>query len=346
MTISPTLGISNQYDARPVMEYASIASQSLQQLGAQLQNDITTIQTNQQLRSFQQDLQGINPLDTKSPQFAVQMTQAITNNPLAAHSPVGIQAINQLGAAHQAAIQGGFLGQRLQTQEDVAGIRAGATTGAAGIRADASKYGADARLQGTEEGIDAKNAALDVTEAGKNARQASRIKSAQDLANSKIQIKDGKVWDAQGNVISDYGDTNAPVGVMSDHQKAATQLSNAQQKNILAESAFKQNPNDPSVAATYRATQQGVNDAATEFQVQDQKLKSYGPKKSGGATPSQDGSTPLSKAVPRAAAAPSTASQSSGSDKFYKYAIAHPEDPRSAAILKKLSEQGYNAGGQ
>lgn len=195
ITISPTLGISNQYNPAPMEQYAQIASQGLQQLGAQVQQDITTIQTNQQLRGLQSDLQGINPADTKSPAFGAQMTRAVLNNPLAAHSPVGMEAINQLGQAHQAALQS-------DTRMGVAGIGANARVTGAQIGADAREYGADASAGAREYGADASAGAkvygTDQTQAGQDRRQSARF----DQQNSLQAEKESAAQDLQNNAFT------------------------------------------------------------------------------------------------------------------------------------------------
>jgi len=111
MTISPTLGIT-PIDTAPIMRFGDAASQQLQQLGQQLRNDITTIQTNRQLQDFAQAL----PTDVdpnNNPDFYRQINSAASQYPLAAHSPVGMSILNQLGKAHADSMQTLLLGEKL-----------------------------------------------------------------------------------------------------------------------------------------------------------------------------------------------------------------------------------------
>jgi len=111
MTISPTLGIT-PIDTAPIMRFGEAASQQLQQFGQQLRNDLTTIQTNQQLQGFAQSLPNdVNP--NSNPDFYSQINSAASQYPLAAHSPVGMSILNQLGKAHSDAMQTLLLGEKL-----------------------------------------------------------------------------------------------------------------------------------------------------------------------------------------------------------------------------------------
>lgn len=67
----------------------------LQNLGAQVRKDVTTVMTNRQMQGLAQGLQSV---DTTSPQFGRQITGLLAQYPLAAQSPLGQAAINQLGA--------------------------------------------------------------------------------------------------------------------------------------------------------------------------------------------------------------------------------------------------------
>lgn len=103
MTISPTLGIT-PIDTAPIMQFGQAASQQLQQFGQQLRQDITTIQTNQQLRGMADALP--TDVDPKTnPDFYHQMNTAATQFPLAAHTSVGASILSRLGAAHADAMQ-------------------------------------------------------------------------------------------------------------------------------------------------------------------------------------------------------------------------------------------------
>ena len=139
MTLSPTLGISPVSTA-PISNFGAVASEQLQQLGQQLRQDITTIQSNEQLKSLGSQLSGLNPglvpqmdqdgqpLKDNSgkpilgpdPNFAAGMTQAISQNPLGAHTPAGISIISQLGAQHSAYLNSLNLQNKLSTQQAIA----------------------------------------------------------------------------------------------------------------------------------------------------------------------------------------------------------------------------------
>jgi hypothetical protein len=73
-------------------------SQLLQQLGAQVRSDLQTIQTNRQLQGFSQAAQQLN---TNSQDFPKEVVGLISQYPMAAQTPIGTAAINQLGAAHK-----------------------------------------------------------------------------------------------------------------------------------------------------------------------------------------------------------------------------------------------------
>ena len=74
-------------------------SQLLQQLGRQVREDVQTIQTSRQLSGLAQATQNVN---TNSPEFPRQVVGLISQYPMAAQTPIGAAAINQLGAAHKA----------------------------------------------------------------------------------------------------------------------------------------------------------------------------------------------------------------------------------------------------
>lgn len=70
-------------------------SDLLQQLGAQVRNDIRVVQTNRQLQGFAQEVQNVSPT---SPEFPREVVGLMSRYPLATMSPIGQAAINQLGA--------------------------------------------------------------------------------------------------------------------------------------------------------------------------------------------------------------------------------------------------------
>lgn len=100
------------------VEGMRMQSQLLQNLGAQVRQDVQTIQTNRQLSGLAQAAQNVN---TNSPDAPKQLVGLISQFPMAAQTPVGAAAINQLGAAHKLwaqeqartqnpySIQGGYL---------------------------------------------------------------------------------------------------------------------------------------------------------------------------------------------------------------------------------------------
>jgi hypothetical protein len=96
--MADTLGI-RPVDLSIDRAYTQSLVGGIQALGAQLRGDLQTIQTNKQLQSFAGQLQGINP---QSLDFAPQMVNAISSNPLAAQSQAGRSAIGMLGNAHEA----------------------------------------------------------------------------------------------------------------------------------------------------------------------------------------------------------------------------------------------------
>lgn len=93
------LGV-NPLDTGLMREAMRDQSQLLQQLGAQVRQDVQTVQTNMQLRGFSQALQSgaVNP---DSPDFGKQAIGLMSAYPMAAKSPLGMAAINQLGAQHK-----------------------------------------------------------------------------------------------------------------------------------------------------------------------------------------------------------------------------------------------------
>lgn len=119
MTVSPTLGIT-PINTAPISQFGAAASAQLQQFGAQLRDDITTIQGNEQLKNMAQQLQGANP-NSMDGSFASQMTQAISQNPLGAHTPAGISILAQLGNAHTNYVQSSLLGQKLNAYKPLPG---------------------------------------------------------------------------------------------------------------------------------------------------------------------------------------------------------------------------------
>jgi hypothetical protein len=261
MTISPTLGISNQYNPGPMEQYAAIASQGLQQLGAQVQQDITTIQTNQQLKSLANDLQGIDPTDTTSPKFGSQMTQAVLNNPLAAHSPVGMQAINQLGASHQAALLSA-------TRLGVANIGAGARVDSAGIGAASRESVAGINAQSR---ADANGNRPHILRPGDKAfdPQGNLIdENPADAPTVKPTIipSGGMAVDADGNVIAQNLPAPkpkvTPPDVVKANEDAEKEYANAQAKSTQADIAHGANPNDSGLKAN-AAGAKSLLDAAT-----------------------------------------------------------------------------------
>lgn len=66
-----------------------------QNLGNQIRKDITTVVTNRQMQGLAEGLQSV---DTTSPQFGRQVAGLFAQYPLAAQSPLGQAAINQLGS--------------------------------------------------------------------------------------------------------------------------------------------------------------------------------------------------------------------------------------------------------
>jgi hypothetical protein len=66
-----------------------------QNLGNQIRKDITTVVTNRQMQGLAEGLQSV---DTTSPQFGRQVAGLFAQYPLAAQSPLGQAAISQLGA--------------------------------------------------------------------------------------------------------------------------------------------------------------------------------------------------------------------------------------------------------
>lgn len=80
------------------IEGMRMQSQLLQQLGKQVRDDVQTIQTNRQLSGLAQAAQQI---DVKSPDFSKSVVGLISQYPMAAQTPIGAAAINQLGSAHK-----------------------------------------------------------------------------------------------------------------------------------------------------------------------------------------------------------------------------------------------------
>lgn len=91
------LGIP-EYDDSLAQESRRFNSSLIQQLGKQIQSDITTVQVNGQMRGLAQGLQQVNP---DSPDFGKQTIGLMSQYPLAAQTPLGQAAINQLGAQHK-----------------------------------------------------------------------------------------------------------------------------------------------------------------------------------------------------------------------------------------------------
>lgn len=73
----------------------SMQSDLLQGLGNQIKQDIATVVTNRQLKGLAQGLQSV---DTTSPQFGRQIVGLMSEYPMAVQSPIGQAAITQLGA--------------------------------------------------------------------------------------------------------------------------------------------------------------------------------------------------------------------------------------------------------
>lgn len=140
MNISPTLGIT-PINTAPISQFGAAASAQLQQFGAQLRDDITTIQGNEQLKNMAQQLQGVDPTDL-SGNFPSQMTQAIASNPLGAHTPAGISILSTLGNAHQGAIQQAIWGQRIAGNLAVTGMKTDASQANANTNANAKETAA------------------------------------------------------------------------------------------------------------------------------------------------------------------------------------------------------------
>lgn len=75
-----------------------LQSQAIQQLGQQVRQDLQQIQTNRQLTKFTEGLVGLSP---QSQDFSKGVIGLMQQYPMAAHSPIGQAAINQLGAEHK-----------------------------------------------------------------------------------------------------------------------------------------------------------------------------------------------------------------------------------------------------
>lgn len=79
------------------MTRQAVASQAgmLQNLGNQIRQDVTTLMARRQMQGLAEGLQSV---DTTSPQFGRQVAGLFAQYPLAAQSPLGQAAINQLGS--------------------------------------------------------------------------------------------------------------------------------------------------------------------------------------------------------------------------------------------------------
>lgn len=79
------------------MTRQAVASQAgmLQNLGNQIRQDVTTLMARRQMQGLAEGLQSV---DTTSPQFGRQVAGLFAQYPLAAQSPLGQAAISQLGA--------------------------------------------------------------------------------------------------------------------------------------------------------------------------------------------------------------------------------------------------------
>lgn len=353
MTISPTLGISNQYNPAPMEQYAAIASQGLQQLGAQVQQDITTIQTNQQLRGLQSDLQGINPTDTKSPAFGAQMTRAVLNNPLAAHSPVGMEAINQLGQAHQAALQSdtrlGVAGLGAGAREYSADVGAGARTDVAGINADSRENIANINAQSR---ADANGNKSHVTRPGDKVIDGKGNILFENPPESKtvkptIVPLNAMVLDADNNVIATNkpDSTKAPTEFVKDNDKAEADYGKAVAVNTKAQVLFGQTPDDPIAKANAAAAESARKSAEINVVRTRDRLRPY-QQSSGtpvdglgsGAAPSPSPVTPSAGTLP--STGPQNALERTQSLDNAAAQIKKAPSQRAAIILK-LKKNGF-----
>jgi len=156
------------------MRFGEAASQQLQQFGQQLRNDLTTIQTNQQLQGFAQSLPNdVNP--NSNPDFYSQINSAASQYPLAAHSPVGMSILNQLGKAHSDAMQTLLLGQKLNTQQAIATGHDITRENVAQTGAQSRENVAGTRLSGVMAGLDSKQNLFTQAEEGRNQRAGIKV---------------------------------------------------------------------------------------------------------------------------------------------------------------------------
>lgn len=92
-----SLGIPT-YNPTLDREAMSFQRDLLGQLGQQIQRDVTTVITKNQLAGLAQGLQNVDPA---SPSFGRDLTSVLTQYPLAAQTPIAAAAINQLGAEYK-----------------------------------------------------------------------------------------------------------------------------------------------------------------------------------------------------------------------------------------------------
>lgn len=108
------LGISD-FDPSADINYGRTTSIALQQLGNQLREDMTAIQTNKQVKSLGETLKNLNP---QSGRFPTDLMSAAVAHPLGVQHPVGQMAITTLGAAHKAWAAENLVDKRLSAQEN------------------------------------------------------------------------------------------------------------------------------------------------------------------------------------------------------------------------------------
>ena len=108
----PTLGIT-PYEPAVDINFGRTMTAGLEQLGAQLREDMTAVMANRQVKNLGSALSQIDP---KSDQFQTQVIQAAMQNPLGAMHPAGQMAITTLGAAHKAWEQEQLVDKRITAQ--------------------------------------------------------------------------------------------------------------------------------------------------------------------------------------------------------------------------------------
>jgi hypothetical protein len=346
MEVSDTLGV-RPVDTQPIMQFAAAQSQGLQQLGAQVQDDLTTITTNHQLNNLGAALSNLDPTDEK---FPVKMAQAVMANPLAAHTPVGIAAINQLGQAHIWAGRVGAQMYGIDSRADVGYDRNAVsaennqntnqtrlqTNANTNATSTANTTARDATsTANTQAQLDSKQNLFSQAEIDKYALQGQSDWTKEDMQANQIQAaKDAAALKAQG-VSPQLAESRAKVGI---------NLANALQENEKNQGAWKQNPTDPGVIANAKGSETKVGILRDLASSLDEEIAKATGKVS---QPTPQVSAPQSVVQPKAAPVGAGAAPSAPVPQGPPQASAQPAGPREMtkeqiAALPKGAPYAWN----